>query len=279
VVGLDTYPKVIDDFVHGTLLPAPRRIELQTEHVVKLTVRSRRVSKSIREIYDEVDASEEYCTTLTNNGLSKTFESDVAIMDVQQAVQAMVGDSKVDIFRQAASLSFDEQTICYAQAGASLSVKVKQFIEKANIFLPWNVTDTNDVRNHYLSCNHCCAVYVKVEGCDGNTTCGAIARKRDSTGAQCPTVLYFGIDWSLLGGRWTVITRNIERLWSRNAPVDLLGPCFTANARALSSTPDVETRSYFRKALPYPDVQLQEEVNKMSLVRDMEAEGLEFLDG
>lgn len=201
VVGLHTDPTLIDDFVKATLLPEPRRIERQTEHVAQLAVRSkasRHIGKSIREIYAKIEAAKEYCSSITNDGLAKSYDNDVAVMDIQQAVVAMVRDSKEQVFHAAGSLTIDEQTICYAQAGASLSVKGKQFVERTNLFLSWNVTDLNDVRNHYRACNHCGAVYVKVEGCDGATTCGALSTTKDFN-HQTPSLRYL-----VLIGLWLV---------------------------------------------------------------------------
>lgn len=218
IVGLETNPQEIDDFVNETTLSQPKEIKLDPEEISKLAIRShasRNLTRIIRDIYGKIDAAHGHCNMLTDHGSTKTYENDVVIRDIQHAVSKMVSEDKEQVFRDAVSLSADEQTICYAQVGASLSAKVKQFIERTNQYLSWNVTNLNDPRNHYRACNYCGAIYVKVEGCDGNTVCGALSATPD-----CPqhkmnaNFSTFGINWSKVGGgRWKIITQPFTRFW------------------------------------------------------------------
>jgi hypothetical protein len=317
VVGLDTNPEDIDDFVQSTLLPNPRKIKLQAEEVVKLAVRSqqsRRLSRAIRDIYAKIDAARQHCDDITNGANEqriRSYAKDVTIMDIQQAVTAMVKDSKYQVFRDAMShLTNNEQSICFAQAGASLSIKLKRFVEETNQFLSWNVTDLNDPRNHYRSCNHCGAVYVKVEGCNGATTCGLLSRTPDIK-APGNSQTYFGFDFAMAGGKWTLFSSARERLfraagagrnipsnnnglhrkrdgalvesgcgrqidWKSMRPVDpevvaVLGKVETLHAGTLE---DISGQRF------HMDIRLQEELNRENLKREFDkakAEGWEFV--
>jgi len=186
VIGVETSGAEIEDFIHSTLLPQPVGIKLDSESVVKLAARSkqsRRISKAIRDLHGKIDAATTYCKVMTSSG--RTHEHDIEIMDLQRATINHVREEKERIFRDAVRLTADEQTICYAQAGASLSVKLKEFVETTNTFLSWNVTDPSDPRNNYRACNHCGAVFAKVEGCDGTTRCGAIPLEKKSDSKKC----------------------------------------------------------------------------------------------
>jgi hypothetical protein len=219
VVGLETTAEEIEHFIHSTLLPQPRQIELQIEQISRLAFRSqqaRHLSKAIRQVHAKIDAAQQYCDDITtgdNRQRQKTYETDVKIMDIQQAVTAMVQQEKEQIFRGAAvaNLCVDEQTICFAQAGPSLSIKLKRFVVQTNRFLSWNVTDPNDPRNTYRACNHCGAVYAKVDGCNGATTCGAISRTHDSKEVSKDYVTLFGVDFLMEGGNWRLSFRSINR--------------------------------------------------------------------
>jgi hypothetical protein len=220
LVGLDTPSNAIEDFIHSTLLPSPRQIELKAEELSKLAFRStqsRKISKRIRAIYSKIDAAAQYCEELiTNSNGDIGYETDVEIMDIQQAVTSMVRDEKEGVFRDAVNgLSLNEQNICFAQAGASLSIKLQHFVENTNRFLSWKVFDPTDPRNHYKVCNHCGAIWVKVEGCDGETTCGSLPTSRaDATGNSGGFGHYFGFGFSLCGGKWKINRKKLKRRYT-----------------------------------------------------------------
>jgi hypothetical protein len=88
---------------------------------------------------------------------------------------------------------------------------LKRFVVQTNRFLSWNVTDPNDLRNSYRACNHCGAVYAKVDGCNGATTCGAISRTHDSKEVSKDYVTLFGVDFLMEGGNWRLSFRSINR--------------------------------------------------------------------
>ena len=119
VVGLESTATEMEEFIHSTLLPEPRKIELKTEDISRLAFRSqqsRRVAKQIREVYDKIDAAQHHCQELAE--VEKSYNTDVQIMDIQHAMSALVQQDKEAIFRGAmTTLTPDEQTVCYAQAG------------------------------------------------------------------------------------------------------------------------------------------------------------------
>ena len=51
----------------------------------------------------------------------------------------------------------------------------EKFKKNAQAMLPYDISDTSDWRNSVRECPHsdCKLVWVKVAGCDGDTTCGA----------------------------------------------------------------------------------------------------------
>ncbi|CAB9501217.1 expressed unknown protein [Seminavis robusta] len=215
VIGLDTSGAEIEEFVRSTLLSKPVEIKLDITEVVRLasgSKQSRRITKSIRDIYARIAAATVYCNEITQSGTNKNHENDIEIMDLQRATTEMVTKDRERVFKDAASLSIDEQTVCYAKAGAWLSLKLKNFVEASNTFLSWNVTDVSDPRNHYRACNHCGAVFVKVEGCDGATTCGAIPSTKSEDDKSKSGISFATLySWIEDGKRWIVRGSRKER--------------------------------------------------------------------
>jgi hypothetical protein len=82
----------------------------------------------------------------------------------------------------------------------------------------------NDPRNHYRACNHCGAVYVKVEGCDGETTCGALSKTRDSTIDTSRGMNSFAFDFTQTDGRGWQLIRSISRVFGITRHDNTLAP-------------------------------------------------------
>jgi hypothetical protein len=122
----------------------------------------------------KIQAATNACHELVRT--QKTYDTDLAITELQRATTDMVSKSKMSIFEMAEDLNEEQQTLIYGKVGLALSLHVKQFIESTNKCLSWDMTDPSDARNQYKSCPHCGAVFIKTEGCDGNTTCGAVPR-------------------------------------------------------------------------------------------------------
>lgn len=176
ITGKQTPSSSIESFIESTL-HEPRDFYVNDEQVANnsnLCTCARSFNKKINDVYSKIAAASRECETVAAQG--KTFESDAAILILQKATSDMVAASKEDIFREVddRELSDEVQNVIYGKAGLSLSLALRNFIDASNQFLSWSVTDTNDVRNQYKKCNHCGAVYNKTEGCDGNTTCGAV---------------------------------------------------------------------------------------------------------
>merc|ERR1712151_1471258 len=64
--------------------------------------------------------------------------------------------------------------------------------------LSWDVADPREPKNNYKRCPQCNAVWIKVQGCDGTTTCGSVP---DGDVAQVPTVRTRFVDQ---GGQWGI---------------------------------------------------------------------------
>lgn len=213
MVGLETTGQEIEKFIECTLLSEPKQIELKIEEVSRLASRSqqsRRIDKAIRDIYAKIDAAQEYCNGFET--VAKSHHQDVMIMDIQQDVTTMVQEEKERVFRDVVTnLSIDTQTICFARAGPSLSIRLKKMIEHTNKLLSWNVCDPSDPRNNYRACNHCGAVFTKVEGCDGATQCGALPKTRDES-FWGSISYFFRHEWLLNSGRWILSPRKQNRI-------------------------------------------------------------------
>lgn len=106
-----------------------------------------------------------------------------------------------------------------------------------------------------------------------------------------PSLTYFGIDWSKTGGGWTLVSRSLTRLWNReqssarqHLPADMIhrkrrdALIESEQVAILGAVETLKTGTLenISEKRFHTDVQLQEEANKLSLQRDMEAEGLQF---
>lgn len=70
--------------------------------------------------------------------------------------------------------------------------------EQAKHLLPINPDDTSNWRNTLRRCQYCGEVWVKVEGCDDETTCGLIPDSGDPWGNET----FFQCMWAMVGERW-----------------------------------------------------------------------------
>jgi hypothetical protein len=111
----------------------------------------------------------------------------------------MVQQAKVDIFKSAEDLTADEQNLVYGKAGLTLTLHLKLFMETTNTLLSYDVTDMQDVHNLCKKCNFCQAIFLKTEGCDGETVCGDVptTTKRRNAGLKVSFVRA-GNAWSLV---------------------------------------------------------------------------------
>jgi 50S ribosome-binding GTPase len=177
IIGKSTASDCIEDFIKGTL-HEPMDFTLSEEQLalaVALGVGTRRLNKPIQETEAKIAAANKDCVTLTAR--RKSYESDIAVLVLQKATHDAVVEAKDKIFYDATmddTLSDEQKNLVYGKAGLALSLKLKEFMKSTNSLLSWDMTDILDVRNQYKKCNYCGAAYVKIEGCDGGTTCGLI---------------------------------------------------------------------------------------------------------
>lgn len=67
----------------------------------------------------------------------------------------------------------------------------------AKHLLPINPDDTSNWRNALRRCQYCGEVWVRVEGCDGETTCGLIPQTGDPYGDES----YISYTWAIVSGK------------------------------------------------------------------------------
>jgi hypothetical protein len=132
----------------------------------------KRKFKIINEVYAKIDAATVSCREI---GIQpRSYETDTAIIDTQRLTTEMVEASKEKIFRAAADLDPEQQNVVYGRTGLTLSMRLKEFVEATNKYLSRDLTDPSDPMNLYKKCNHCGAVWIKTEGCNGGTVCGNV---------------------------------------------------------------------------------------------------------
>ena len=88
------------------------------------------------------------------------------------------------------------------------------FRNEAKKYLLVNPDNTNDWRNAIRRCQHCCEVWVKVEGCDGATTCGARPSQIDPSSAAYYRLLWERVEGKLRPGKFLMKpeTRNTKKV-------------------------------------------------------------------
>jgi len=174
-IGKHDDPTQLEDWLHGVLDPTPRKLTLEMDQLAGLAALSsaaRKYDRDISECILRMEAAK--ACLLEEAGAGKTEETDQLIVAMQASVEDMVQRDKEQIFKNVVDATPDTQNLVYGKAGVSLSIKLKKFMEDTNKMLSWDVTDPHDYRNQYKTCNNCGAVYILAEGCEGETTCGAV---------------------------------------------------------------------------------------------------------
>ena len=179
-VGRDTEACEIENFIYRTM-HAPRIYivgEKQLGTLASLCIGPRMVEKRTQGVYARIQAASVACLDLVQNG--KSYGTDFAISVIQHDTIDMIANDKTELFRWALEeLSSEQQLIVYGKAGLKLSLRVKEFIDTTNRFLTYDVTSRNDPHNTYRKCPFCQEIFIKTEGCDGQTTCGNVPCESD----------------------------------------------------------------------------------------------------
>ena len=174
IVGKGTSANDIEDFIVATM-HQPIELKITEQQIAALTSLShckRKFNKMINEVYAKIEAATVSCREI---GLQpRNHETDTAIIDTQRLTTEMVEASKENIFRAAADLDPEQQNVVYGRIGLTLTMRLKEFVEATNKYLSRDLTDPSDPMNLYKKCNHCGAVWIKTEGCDGETVCGNV---------------------------------------------------------------------------------------------------------
>mmetsp|Transcript_23011 Transcript_23011/g.35226 ORF Transcript_23011/g.35226 Transcript_23011/m.35226 type:complete len:387 (+) Transcript_23011:1-1161(+) len=224
VVGISTTAKQLDDFLRSTL-HAPKTFSVkaeQTSLLASIGMRNNKALRMLKIVYARLDAALRKCQEIAQRE-ERSYRIDVLITAVQRSISNLVQNRKKEIFQEAMNLSPDAQNLVYGKAGLGLSLALQRFIESTNSLLSWDVTDASDPRNVYKKCE-CGAIYNKVEGCDDDTTCGAVPTFGDSRRGATRSVwldleenddgglnFYFGWNGSRLG---------FDSLWTQLSSID-----------------------------------------------------------
>jgi 50S ribosome-binding GTPase len=199
-VGKHTSGSDIENFIASTL-HRPRHYVVninQLSCLASMCVGKRATEKRIQLVYAKIQAASFACRQLISSCASKSSETDSVVALIQHDTTNMVESAKEGLFRLAEDLSADEKIIIYGKAGLKLSLRLKDFVETTNEYLSYSITDCV---NSYKRCPYCGCVFVKTEGCDGQTTCGDVPWESDSSVQNrfllSTTFVTSGTGWSL----------------------------------------------------------------------------------
>ena len=176
IFGTDTCALTVEGFINSTMHP-PKKFVISAEQIAliaSLGLGSRKLAKAIDQIYAKIEAASKECHDLAR--CEKCYETDIAVIALQNVTIDEVRAAKENVFRGAEDLTEQQQNLVYGKAGLHLTLRLQEFIDATNKCLSWDVTNAADPRNIYRSCNYCGAVFNKTEGCDGDTICGAVPR-------------------------------------------------------------------------------------------------------
>jgi hypothetical protein len=91
-----------------------------------------------------------------------------------------------------------EDYAAYIELRKLVSSAHNEVRNEAKRLLLINPDDTSNWRNAMRRCQHCGEVWVRVEGCDGETTCGLVPTTGDPYGNES----YFKYMWTKVGEAW-----------------------------------------------------------------------------
>ncbi|CAK8999566.1 unnamed protein product [Durusdinium trenchii] len=125
--------------------------------------------------------------------------------DFQDYIYAIIQQNRLELEEQVYQPFLHrngEDQIAFEDYTASIELQKlihhahSDFRNEAKKYLTVNPDNTGDWRNAIRRCQHCREVWVKVEGCDGNTTCGARPSGSDSFSTS-----YFRLMWERVEGK------------------------------------------------------------------------------
>jgi GTP-binding protein EngB required for normal cell division len=200
-VGKHTPGSDIENFI-ATTLHEPRHYAVNLDQLsclASMCVGTRAMEKRIQLVYAKVQAASFACQELIRTCASRSSQTDSVVALIQHDTTEMVKSAKEELFRWAyEELSTDEQSIVYGKAGLKLSLRLKEFVETTNAYLSYSVTAS---LSNYRKCPFCRQVFVKTEGCDGQTSCGNAPLQRESRVANrfllSTNFIPSGTGWSL----------------------------------------------------------------------------------
>lgn len=172
----------------------------QVGQAAALGVGSRKLNKPINAIYAKIKAAEVACRDAQAS--ERGYISDYLITTAQNATTLMVQEAKRNLFEALDDFTEEQQHLMYGKAGVGLSIHLKAFIETTNNLLSYDVTDTSNPNNICKKCNYCGAVWIKTEGCDGKTICGAVP-----SAVTSPSV-FLQPEFVEVNGEWTLFFSN-----------------------------------------------------------------------
>jgi len=102
--------------------------------------------------------------------LEKSTTTDTVLIELMRVLQAEVQITRDRVHRKC--YEKPNMNMIYWQTNARLRVALNEVVVYCKSLLTYDLDDASDLRNTLKKCPYCHLVWVKVEGCDGETTCG-----------------------------------------------------------------------------------------------------------
>lgn len=124
-------------------------------------------------------------------GINSLLEQEIPAAELKETVYAslQLSHKELEAIYDEFVEKFGKKMIDFSDFAASIELKkiimqaqdeYRNFVKQ---YLPFNPDDTSDWRNSVRRCQYCNEIWVKVEGCDGTTTCGNIPGRVDQVGS------------------------------------------------------------------------------------------------
>jgi len=168
----DWYPRTSAEEVisHVTkwLSPHPIRIELserQCDTLASMGCMPGDAEVKLTEAEEKIHAVVKYASSL-----AVCTESDELLLDLQRLIVYTVDETKDQVYPYCIGHSLEH--LLYWQINARLNFVKADAMKMCREKMTWDIEDPSHLKNQLRKCPNCGLVWVKVEGCNGATTCG-----------------------------------------------------------------------------------------------------------
>eukprot|EP00940_MAST-03C_sp_MAST-3C-sp2_P000116 g116.t1 len=106
----------------------------------------------------------------------KSHSRDTIVIKLQSALHDEMDALRKCTFEEVNALKHYQKNVVYGAVINGIRIIAREFTERTNKLLSWDVTDDSDPRNTYRHCPHCNRIFNKPpgRGCDLWTTCGYV---------------------------------------------------------------------------------------------------------